>query len=137
MIERLRRAGLPALALTLFAATVPAQPRVPGPADIDNAYRQEWQAEQAALSTRIRQWPAGAREFNARIGEAMRAGDSAGALALALQLDDRYPDQADVQNFIASLHARDGRAGEALERWDQALQLAPDNRWFAVNKAGI
>lgn len=125
------------LVLAVLAATAAAQSRSPGLADIDNAYRQELQAEQAALGQRIRQLPAGARELNARIGEAMRAGDTAGALVLSLRLDALYPDQADVQNFIASLHARDGRSGEALERWEMALRIAPDNRWFAVNKAGI
>lgn len=142
MTEGVRRLGLVGRVQLLAAAllgmaAVSAQPRTPGTADLDDAYRHEMQAEQRALAARIRLLPPDARERNARIGQAVREGDLALALQRAQELDAAYPEQADVQDFIASLLARDGQLFEALAHMVRATRLAPDNRWFAVRRAGI
>lgn len=42
-----------------------------------------------------------------------------------------------VRNFLGKLQAVNGQPAAALERFDEAIKLNPDNRWFYVNKAGV
>lgn len=125
------------LAALLLAghATARAQPQPP--LEFDNAYQAELAAESAALRARIQQWPAPLQEMNQQISAALRANDPARAQRIAEALSQRDPGNADVRNFLGKLQTVNGQPAAALERFDEAIGLNPDNRWFYVNKAGV
>lgn len=120
-------------ALLLAGTAASAQP----PLEFDNAYQAELAAESAALRARIQQWPAPLQEMNQQISTALRGNDPAQAQRIAEALSQRDPANADVRNFLGKLQSVNGQPAAALERFDEAIKLNPDNRWFYVNKAGV
>ncbi|MBB1628372.1 hypothetical protein A9974_24350 [Achromobacter sp. UMC71] len=133
---RLLRGLWLALLLTslIAAANAQAQPQ-PAP-EFDNAYKAELAAESAALRARIQQWPAPLQAMNQQISAALRANDPEQARRIAEDLSRRDPANADVKNFLGKLQAVNGQPGAAVQLFDEAIKLSPDNRWFYVNKAG-
>lgn len=123
--------------LAALLVTAPAAARAQAPLEFDNAYRAELAAESAALRARIQQWPAPLQEMNQQISAALRANDPAQAQRIAEALSQRDPANADVRNFLGKLQSVNGQPAAALERFDEAIKLNPDNRWFYVNKAGV
>lgn len=115
------------------AASAQAQPAL----EFDNAYKAELAAESAALRARIQQWPAPLQEMNQQISAALRANDPEQAQRIAEDLSRRDPGNADVRNFLGKLQSVNGRPDTAVARFDEAIKLNPDNRWFYVNKAGV
>ncbi len=105
--------------------------------EFDNAYKAELAAENAALRARIQQWPAPLQDMNQQISAALRANDPAQAQRIAEDLSRRDPGNADVRNFLGKLQSVNGRPDTAVARFDEAIKLNPDNRWFYVNKAGV
>ncbi|CAB3898621.1 tetratricopeptide repeat protein [Achromobacter ruhlandii] len=127
------------LAALLLAGHAAARAQAQPPLEFDNAYQAELAAESAALRARIQQWPAPLREMNQQISAALRGNDPAQAQAqrIAEALSQRDPGNADVRNFLGKLQTVNGQPAAALERFDEAIRLDPDNRWFYVNKAGV
>lgn len=103
--------------------------------DLDNAYLQEMKAENAELSARIKTFPQEIQDLNKKVAQAIRNSDAASALALATEMDKKFPKNADIKNFIGKLHTQAENFDEALPFFDEALRLNPDNKWFYINKA--
>ena len=106
------------------------------PLQFDNAYKAELASESAALRARIQQWPAPLQDMNQQISAALRANDPAQAQRIAEALSQREPGNADIKNFLGKLQSINGQQAAAVKLFDEAITLAPDNRWFYVNKAG-
>lgn len=106
------------------------------PLQFDNAYKAELASESAALRARIQQWPAPLQDMNQQISAALRANDPAQAQRIAEALSQREPGNADIKNFLGKLQSINGQQAAAVKLFDEAITLAPDNRWLYVNKAG-
>ncbi|RKS26002.1 tetratricopeptide repeat protein [Flavobacterium endophyticum] len=103
--------------------------------DFDNAYLQEIKAENSELSARIKTFPQEIQDLNKKVAQAIRNNDDAKALELAIEMDKKFPKNADIKNFIGKLQAKALKYDEALVFFDEALLINPDNKWFYINKA--
>lgn len=103
--------------------------------DFDNAYLQEIKTENAELSSRIKTFPQEIQDLNKKVGQAIRENDDAKALELAVEMDKKYPNNADIKNFIGKLKTKALKYEEASKSFDEALAINPNNKWFYINKA--
>jgi len=105
--------------------------------DFDNVYMQEMKSENMELSGRIKSLPANFQDINRQISIAIRAKDYLVALKLVIKMDSLYPNNSDVKNFKGKMLAKLGDENAAIQSFDKAIKLKPDNKWFYINKAGV
>ncbi|TPD65449.1 tetratricopeptide repeat protein [Flavobacterium microcysteis] len=103
--------------------------------DLDNAYMQEMKAENAELSARIKTFPQEIQDLNKKVSQAIRENNAQKALELAIEMDKKYPKNADIKNFIGKLKTKEAKYDEAVVLFDEALAINPGNKWFYINKA--
>lgn len=103
--------------------------------DLDNAYLQEMKAENAELSARIKTFPQEIQDINKKVSQAIRENNASKALELAVEMDKKYPKNADIKNFIGKLKTKEAKYDEAVQLFDEALAINPANKWFYINKA--
>jgi tetratricopeptide (TPR) repeat protein len=102
--------------------------------DFDDAYKQEIMAENTALTERISSYPQEFQEENKKIGQAIRENDDKKALEIALDLNKKYPKNADLKNFIGKLRTKSLEYEEATQFFDEAIEIDSKNKWFYINK---
>lgn len=105
--------------------------------DFDTAYLQEMKSENAALSSRIKTFPANVQELNKQIGQAIREKNDSKALELAIEADKIYPNNPDIKNFKGKMQAKLLDYDAAIKSFDEAIALNPKNKWFYINKATV
>lgn len=105
--------------------------------DFDTAYLQEMKSENAALSSRIKTFPANVQELNKQIGQALRGKNDSKVLELAIEADKIYPNNADIKHFKGKMQAKLSEYDAALKSFDEAITLNPKNKWFYVDKATV
>lgn len=122
--------------LLLFPAIqIFAQEIKPAVSDFDNAYLQEIKKENEALTARIKTFPANIQDLNKQVSQAIREKDDKKVLVLALEMDKSFPNNADINNFLGKRYVKDSEYVEAIKKFDEAIKLDKNNKWFYVNKA--
>lgn len=105
--------------------------------DFDNAYLKEIKTENSELSSRIKTFPQDIQELNKQVSHAIRANDDAKVLELAYEMDKKYPNNADIKNFIGKMQSKALDYNAALKSFDEAIKINAKNKWFYVNKATV
>lgn len=103
--------------------------------DFDNAYKNEIKSENDQLTERIKTFPGEIQVMNKQISQAIQNGDDKKALAIAIEMDVKFPKNADIKNFIGKRQVKALDYSNAIKSFNEAISINPKNKWFYVNKA--